>query len=37
MRIRHGFYEEKRCIKFIAAMGEDPESLRPKYYYASAQ
>ena len=30
-------YEEERCSTFLAAMGEDPESLRPEYDYAAAQ
>ena len=30
-------YEEEQCSTFLAAMGEEPESLRPEYDYAAAQ
>ena len=29
--------EEEQCSTFLAAMGENPESLRPEYDYAAAQ
>ena len=30
-------HEEEQCSTFLAAMGEEPESLRPEYDYAAAQ
>ena len=30
-------YEEEQCSTFLAAMGEEPESLRPEYDYTAAQ
>ena len=30
-------YEEEQCSTFLAAMGEEPESLRPEYDYAAVQ
>ena len=30
-------YEEEQCSTFLAAMGEEPESLRPEYDYVAAQ
>lgn len=29
--------KEQKCSTFLAAMGEDPESLRPQYDYADVQ
>ena len=29
--------KEQKCSTFLAAMGEDPESLRPQYDYAAVQ
>ena len=30
-------YEEEQCSTFLAAMGEEPESLRPEYDYTATQ